>query len=86
MADHSTTGDGSRRRESAERQHPAPPGRPPRARIYLLRIWEEREGAPEVVVVWRFSLEEPGTGQRRGFAALAALTAFLDGQLAMEPP
>ena len=41
---------------------------------YLLRIWQEKTTeAP----VWRFSLEDPSSGQRIGFADLAALTAFL---------
>jgi hypothetical protein len=30
---------------------------------------------------WRFSLEDPRTNQRRGFASLEALTQFLQGQL-----
>ena len=41
---------------------------------YLLRLWQaEREGA----LVWRASLESAHTGERRGFASLAALYAFL---------
>jgi len=48
-----------------------------RYRIYLLNIWEERSRDPEIPVQWRFSLEHPATGQRQGFAALAALVAAL---------
>jgi hypothetical protein len=42
---------------------------------YLLRLWqaEEGENAP-----WRASLESPQTGERRGFAGLAELFAFLE--------
>ncbi|MBU0490882.1 MAG: hypothetical protein KKA73_00380 [Chloroflexi bacterium] len=42
---------------------------------YLLRLWEvddDQEGP-----IWRASLESPGTGERRGFASLDALFAFL---------
>jgi hypothetical protein len=31
--------------------------------------------------VWRFSLEDPRTGQRRGFASLEVLVAFLRTEL-----
>ena len=43
---------------------------------YLLRLWQAEEGedAP-----WRASLESPQTGERRGFAGLAELFAFLEG-------
>jgi hypothetical protein len=55
-------------------------GLPPRYRSYLLRFWETRGltlGAP---VQWRFSLEDPRTGEKHGFADLAALVAFLQEQ------
>jgi hypothetical protein len=42
---------------------------------YLLRLWQvETEGE----WVWRASLDCPHTGQRRGFAGLAELCAFLE--------
>jgi hypothetical protein len=42
---------------------------------YLLRLWQVKsEGA----LVWRASLESPHTGQRQGFASLAAMVAFLE--------
>ena len=42
---------------------------------YLLRLWQtEHEGA----LVWRASLESAHTGERRGFASLAELYAFLE--------
>jgi hypothetical protein len=45
---------------------------------YLLRLWQEPgEGAP----IWRASLESPQSGERRGFADLASLTAFLEEQI-----
>jgi len=44
---------------------------------FLLRLWrvDENDG-----VQWRASLEEPGTGQRRGFADIDRLCAFLEEQ------
>ena len=42
---------------------------------YLLRLWQMqgKEG-----LVWRASLEYSSTGERRGFACLADLYAFLE--------
>jgi len=54
------------------------PEHPPRYRAYLLRCWEER-GQDPLRPLWRFSLEEPHTGERHGFADLAQLVAFLQG-------
>lgn len=50
---------------------------PSRYRAYLLRCWQERRERPAVPGTWRFSLEDPRTGQRRGFADLEALVGFL---------
>jgi hypothetical protein len=55
--------------------------RPPRYRAYLLRFWEERGLQPETSSVWRFSLEDPQTGKRHGFASLEALVTFLREEL-----
>ena len=50
---------------------------------YLLRLWQaEHEGA----LVWRASLESVHTGERRGFASLAALYAFLQQEMAERWP
>ncbi len=54
----------------------------PRYRSYLLTLWEERSRDPKVPEVWRFSLEDPGTGQRRGFDGLEALVAALEQEMA----
>jgi hypothetical protein len=51
-------------------------GRPVNYRAYVLRSWEKRGQTPEGSA-WRFSLEDPHTGQRRGFAGLEALVAAL---------
>ena len=46
---------------------------------YLLRLWQtERKGA----LVWRASLESAHTGERRGFASVAELCAFLEQETA----
>jgi hypothetical protein len=41
---------------------------------YLLRIWRVADGEQPV---WRASLENPVSGERRGFATLEELFAFL---------
>lgn len=58
-----------------------------RYRSYLLRFWEERSAATGSAI-WRFSLDNPRTGERHGFATLAALIAFLEGEVALDllPP
>jgi hypothetical protein len=53
------------------------PYRPSRYRVYLLRFWEEGRRDPKLPGPWRFSLEDPRTGQRRGFADLEALVDLL---------
>lgn len=58
---------------------------PPRYQTYLLRCWQERSTqVGSVVKVWRFSLEDPRTGRRRGFASLEALLASLQTELTDE--
>lgn len=52
-------------------------GAPPRYRSYVLRLWEVDSAGQRV---WRASLQDANSGERRGFADLAALTAFLAEQ------
>ena len=47
---------------------------------YLLRIWRE-EPHTKTSSPWRFSLEDPHTGFRRGFQDLELLMTFLVDQL-----
>ncbi len=61
-------------------------GDAPRYHAYLLRCWAERGQDGTGAVHWRCSLEDPHTGERRGFADLAALLAFLTAELAGQPP
>ena len=53
----------------------------PRYCSYLLRCWQERSLRQSAAAVWRFSLEDPHTGRRRGFATFEALVAFLRQEL-----
>lgn len=50
--------------------------------VHLLTLWQERPAQGDQPALWRFSLEDARTRQRRGFASLAALTAFLQAQMA----
>ena len=46
---------------------------------YLLRLWQtQQEGA----LIWRASLEQASTGERRGFTSLADLFAVLEQETA----
>lgn len=56
--------------------------KPPRYQSYLLTVWEERTLDPSFPVVWRFSLEDVRTGQKRGFADLGAFVAALEQEMA----
>ena len=51
-------------------------------RSYLLTCWGEQSRDPFEPVVWRFRLEDPHTGQRRGFASLEALVVALQREMA----
>ena len=55
--------------------------KPPRYRSYLIAFWEERSQEPELSAEWRFSLEDPRTGTRRGFATLGALVTALEQEI-----
>lgn len=63
--------------------------KPPRYRSYVLTFWEERSRDPDTPVVWRFSLQDPRTGRRCGFASLEEMVGFLRAELGCyqdEPP
>lgn len=53
-------------------------GEQSRYRAYLLRLWKA-DGA-DGRSIWRASLEDARTRQRRGFADLSRLLAFLEEQ------
>ena len=52
---------------------------PARYRAYLLRMWRAANGD------WRATLESPQTSQRRSFASLDELMAFLVSEAGTEP-
>ena len=56
--------------------------KPRRYLSYLVRLWQASSGGE---LVWRASLEDPHTGERRGFACLEALFAFLRQQTGTVP-
>jgi hypothetical protein len=56
--------------------------KPRRYLAYLLRLWQASSGGE---LVWRASLESPRTDERRGFACLAELIAYLEGEMAGSP-
>lgn len=46
-------------------------------RVFVLRLWHETGGDGTGAPVWRCSLEDPATGQRRGFASPHGLAGYL---------
>jgi hypothetical protein len=52
----------------------------PRYQSYLLRCWEIRSQHPDQPPTWRYSLQDPQTEQKRGFADLEELMAFLHAE------
>ena len=53
----------------------------PRYQSYLLRCWEVRSQQPDQPATWRYSLQDPHTEQKHGFADLEELVAFLQDEL-----
>jgi hypothetical protein len=51
--------------------------RMPRYQSYMLRCWEICSQHPNQSTIWRFSLEDPRTGEKIGFADLDALVTFM---------
>ena len=63
-----------------------PSGRHSRYQVFVLRLWQEPGEIQEPSATWRYVLEEPKTGQRRGFRDLAALMVFLEMELQKGEP
>ena len=58
------------------------PGEPaPRYRSYLLRCWEVRSQQPDQPAARRYSLQDPQTERKHGFADLEELVVFLQTKL-----
>jgi hypothetical protein len=58
--------------------------RPPRYCSYLLRCWEEQGAREAGQAAWRFSLEDPHSGERHAFSDLERLTEFVRRRLASD--
>jgi hypothetical protein len=54
--------------------------KPPGYRSYILRCWEAPADGQQGDRL-RFSLEDPSTGEHRGFVSIQALTKFLQSSL-----
>lgn len=57
----------------------------PRYCAYMLRCWHEGGQSTDDTEGWRFTIEDPHTGARRGFASFASLVAFLHKRLLADP-
>lgn len=55
-----------------------------RLRAYMLRFWEVRTQEPDCPTTWRFSLEDPHSGEKYGFADFGALVQFIETELASD--
>jgi hypothetical protein len=60
---------------------PQPDDNGPRYQSYLLRCWQVRSQQPGQPATWRFSLQDPQTEEKHGFANLKELVAFLQAEL-----
>ena len=58
-------------------------GPTPRYRAWVLRCWEATGDEAGPPALWRFSLEDPHTRERRGFADLESLLVFVRAELAV---
>lgn len=54
----------------------------PACHAYLLRLWRVNTGRAQI---WHASLEDSQTGERKGFADLKSLWAFLEEQTKEAP-
>jgi len=56
---------------------------------FILRLWAEGAAPADGAACWRASLDDPRTGQRRGFASLEQLFVYLmeaTGAAGSSPP
>ncbi|TAH48087.1 MAG: hypothetical protein EYC68_22295 [Chloroflexota bacterium] len=62
--------------------------RNPGYRSFLVRMWIEHSSTHAENAVqestWRFSVEDPRTGERRGFSRFANVIDFLQGQMSSQ--
>ena len=57
------------------------PGKSPSYHIFMLKCWPEHQQSNGFITSWRFSLEDPTTGQRKGFVQLDDLLLSIRKQL-----
>lgn len=53
---------------------------------FILTVWQEGAALPNAPPVWRYSLENPHTGERIGFRDANELGRFLNQWVALLPP
>jgi hypothetical protein len=58
---------------------------PPRYDAYVLHRWEVRGTDAGSETKWRFSIEDPRTGEKHGFADVDVLLSYLRSRLTGEP-
>lgn len=54
---------------------------PTNYRIFLLTVWRTGSASGQGAAELRFSIDDPRSGQRRGFGTLNGLVAFLERSL-----
>ncbi len=65
------------------KENPNLPGKPTNYHAFVLRCWVDPARRADSDA-YRFSLEDPHTGERYGFAGLGSLVEFLRAQLTGE--
>jgi hypothetical protein len=69
-------------RAGVQVKHRDSPEKTPHYQSYIVRCWQEHSvHAGREIKVWRYSLQNPHTQQRRGFATLEALLVSLQAEL-----
>lgn len=59
--------------------------RPFNYRSFILTLWTEGSALPNAPPVWRISLEDPHSSERRGFKDSVELLRFLEAWTAVPP-
>lgn len=54
-----------------------------RRHVFILGLWQEGGATPGKTPVWRYSLENPRTAERRGFGDARDLLAMLEQWMAL---
>lgn len=62
------------------------PSPTPRHQYFILLLWQDGVDAAQTAPGWRLSLENPQTGERKGFHRVEDLTAFLTAWMQTQFP